>query len=162
MKLSKNVWIGVGVVAIIGAVWFASRPSSSTNATATIPADTPKTAIVYKSPTCGCCMAWISYLKKQGFEVTVENKQDMTPVKTEYGVPASMRSCHTAVIGDYVVEGHIPIEAITKLLTEKPAIDGIAMPGMPDGSPGMPGKKQEPFVISSLQDGQVTGEFMSL
>ena len=101
-------------------------------------------------------------MAKQGFEVQITNVEDMSPIKSSYRIPSSMESCHTTVIGDYVIEGHMPIEAIEKLLTEKPAIAGIALPGMPYGSPGMPGSKQGPFVIYALdQDGGVT-EFMRM
>ncbi len=76
-------------------------------------------------------------------------------VKDDFDIPEEMRSCHTSVIGEYYVEGHVPVEAIWKLLREQPEIDGIALPGMPDGSPGMPGKKEQPFIIYSIADGKV-------
>lgn len=118
-------------------------------------------ATVYKSPTCGCCGEYILYLKKQGFEVKTENKTDMNAIKVEYGISENMQSCHTTVMGDYVIEGHVPIEAIRKLVTEKPDIDGIALPGMPQGSPGMPGTKEGEFEIFGLKGGASEG-FMSL
>ena len=76
-------------------------------------------------------------------------------VKDEFDIPEDMRSCHTSIIGEYYVEGHVPVEAIWKLLREQPEIDGIALPGMPDGSPGMRGKKEQPFIIYSVADGRV-------
>ncbi len=82
-------------------------------------------------------------------------------VKDDYGIPEDMRSCHTSIMGDYYVEGHVPVEAIWKLLQEQPEIDGIALPGMPDGSPGMSGKKEQPFIIYSIADGEVE-EFVKL
>lgn len=118
-------------------------------------------ATVYKSPTCGCCGEYISYLKDQGFEVKMENKTDMNSIKVQYGIPENMQSCHTTVMGDYIIEGHVPIEAIRKLVTEKPDIDGIALPGMPQGSPGMPGTKEGEFEIFGLIGGASEG-FMSL
>jgi hypothetical protein len=98
-------------------------------------------ATVYKSPTCGCCKGWVTYLQRHGYHVTVIDRDDMDAVKDGLGVPAEMRSCHTAKIGGYLVEGHVPVEAIDRLLAEKPKVTGIASPGMPSGSPGMDGPK---------------------
>ncbi|MBU0598257.1 hypothetical protein KKF61_04690 [Patescibacteria group bacterium] len=116
---------------------------------------------VYKSPTCGCCVEHSKYLDKQGFEVEVVKESNMPAIKSKYNIPREMESCHTAIFGDYFVEGHVPIEAIDKLLTEKPDIDGIALPDMPAGSPGMPGVKTEPFIIYALSNGGIS-EFMTL
>ncbi len=118
-------------------------------------------AVVHKSPTCGCCVSFTSFINTQGFDAQLKTEEDMNPIKEEYNIPIDMQSCHTTIIGDYFVEGHIPVEAITKLLAEKPDIDGIALPGMPAGSPGMPGVKSEEFVIYSLKDG-VASVFMTL
>lgn len=98
-------------------------------------------AVVYKSPTCGCCKGWAAYLQRNGYHVTVLDRDDMDKVKDGLGVPDKVRSCHTAKIGGYVIEGHVPLEAIDKLLAEKPKVVGIAAPGMPSGSPGMDGPK---------------------
>lgn len=115
-----------------------------------------KRAIVYRSPTCGCCANYADYLRKQGFDVELRNENDMTAIKEKFKVPAEDTSCHTTVIDDYFVEGHIPVKAINKLLAEKPDILGIGMPGMPSGSPGMPGKKLSPFLIDAVdKDGNI-------
>lgn len=108
-----------------------------------------KVATIYKSITCGCCRVFADYLERYGIKVQRKDLPELSSVKSEYGIPQSLQSCHTTVIDDYVVEGHIPAEAIAKLLKERPQIKGIAMPGMPSGSPGMPGPK-EPFVIYEL------------
>ncbi|MCA0930705.1 DUF411 domain-containing protein [Ruegeria profundi] len=92
---------------------------------------------VVKSPTCGCCGAWVSLAREEGFEVEVTDTADVTSAKLEGGVPGNMWACHTATIDGYVVEGHVPFEAIRKLLSERPNVKGIAVPGMPYGSPGM-------------------------
>jgi hypothetical protein len=92
---------------------------------------------VYKSATCGCCAKWNDHMRAAGFAVTSNDLPDVTPMKNEHGVPAQARSCHTALVGGYVVEGHVPAEVVKKLLRERPAIVGIAAPGMPVGSPGM-------------------------
>lgn len=100
--------------------------------------------MVYKSPTCGCCNAWIEHVEAAGFRVAVQNMPDVVPVKTRFGVPQALWSCHTALVGDYVVEGHVPAEDIARMLADAPRITGIAVPGMPAGSPGMevPGYSQ--------------------
>ncbi len=91
---------------------------------------------VYKSPTCGCCEKYVDYLRENGFAVKAINENDMDAVKKRHGV-SHLASCHTALVGGYVVEGHVPVSAIRKLLREKPAIIGISAPGMPMNSPGM-------------------------
>ncbi len=101
----------------------------------------------------------MKYLQDQGFDVKVVNTDD-TSIKAQEGVPKDLRSCHTSVIGDYFVEGHVPVEAIRKLLAEKPAIKGIALPGMPAGAPGMGGDKTGPFVIYAVAADGTSSEFM--
>lgn len=118
-------------------------------------------AIVYKTSSCGCCSEYTTYLRSKGFDVEVVNLADISSIKQQYGVPINMQSCHTTVLGGYFVEGHVPIEAIDRLLSEKPAIDGIALPKMPSGSPGMPGSQTQPFAIYSITKGK-TSEFMVL
>jgi hypothetical protein len=92
---------------------------------------------VTKSPTCGCCGAWVALARKEGYGIEVTDTRDVTSVKLDNDVPGTMWSCHTAMIDGYVVEGHVPFAALAKLLEERPEIDGIAVPGMPGGSPGM-------------------------
>lgn len=108
-----------------------------------------KTATVYKTFTCGCCRVYADYLERFGIKVDRRDLPNLTATKREFGVPTSLESCHTTVIDGYTVEGHIPAEAIAKLLKERPNIKGIAMPGMPSGSPGMPGPKEK-FTIYEL------------
>lgn len=107
---------------------------------------------LYKSPSCGCCVGYGAELKSRGFNVETISA-DMPSIKQQYNIPAKMQSCHTAIIGNYFVEGHVPFEAVNKLLDEKPEIDGIALPGMPSGSPGMPGTKRESFTVYALTNG---------
>ncbi|GEM_PF-61618 len=113
---------------------------------------------VYLSPTCGCCREYITYLRSKGFQVEAKETNNMLPIKEKYNIPESAQACHTAVIGDYVLEGHLPVKAIEKLLAEKPEIDGIVLPGMPPGSPGMAGFKGSIFKVYSLKNG-VSFEF---
>ena len=100
-------------------------------------APVPTQVAVYKSPTCGCCGKWVEHMQAAGFAATTTNMPDVSPIKAKHGVPASLHSCHTSLVGGYVIEGHVPVEDIRRLLKEKPAIVGLAAPGMPAGSPGM-------------------------
>jgi len=95
-------------------------------------------------------MGYVAYLKRNGFDVNVVKEQDMEPIKQKFHVPADMESCHTVVIGDVFVEGHVPIKAVRKLLNNPRGFAGIALPGMPAGSPGMPGVKAAPFDVHSV------------
>ena len=108
--------------------------------------------VVYKSPTCGCCKAWVKHLRDNGFEVEVHQRYNVEPVKDEMGVPKPLRSCHTAKVGGYVIEGHVPADLIVKLLEEKPAAAGLAVPGMPMGSPGMEGPRKDPYDVILFGD----------
>lgn len=116
-------------------------------------------AVVYLSPTCGCCHKYVEYLKRKGLEVEVVRVDNVGPKKRALGIPMDLWSCHTTRIGRYFVEGHVPFEVIERLFEEQPDIRGIALPGMPSGSPGMPGPKTEPFLIYAVEDGRVS-EFM--
>jgi hypothetical protein len=118
----------------------------------------PVAITVYKSPTCECCGRWIEHLKKSGFEVTVVDMDDVTPVKQKYGVPSSATSCHTSLVGGYAIEGHVPADLIRKLLRERPAVAGIAAPGMPVGAPGMEmGSRKDAYdVVAFDRSGRTT------
>lgn len=110
---------------------------------------------VFKSSTCGCCTKWIDHLRENGFEVRSTDTEAMNAVKARYGVPVEMRSCHTAEVGGYVIEGHVPASDIRRLLKERPKVAGLAAPGMPPGSPGMEGPNPEPYsVMSFTKDGK--------
>jgi hypothetical protein len=116
------------------------------------------TPVMYASPTCGCCRQYAEYLRDNGHSVEPRYVDDLADIKDSAGVPAAVESCHTTLIGGYVVEGHVPVEAIDKLLRERPGIDGIALPDMPAGSPGMGGTKTGPFEIRSFTGGTVDPE----
>ena len=98
--------------------------------------DIPK-VFSYRSASCGCCKKWINHLRDNGLEVVDNIVEDVSAIKIQYQIPNNLRSCHSAQIGKYKIEGHVPIESINKLLEEKPLISGLAVPGMPHGSPGM-------------------------
>ncbi len=116
---------------------------------------------VYSSPTCSCCHGYEAYLEENGFEVEPIRTEDVSEIKDDLNIPDDMRSCHTAKVGEYFIEGHVPVEAIWKLLEEQPPISGIALPGMPAGSAGMGGDKEQPFTIYAIVDGEAE-EFVTL
>ncbi len=109
---------------------------------------------VFKTPSCGCCYGYVLFLEDEKFEVKQTDMRSLHSIKQKYNIPVEMQSCHTTIMGKYFIEGHVPIEAINKLLKEQPDIDGIALPGMPIGTPGMPGDKEEPYIIYQLIDGK--------
>ncbi len=146
--MRRNILLSV---IILGSVFLAACSTSAESSS-----DSQVT--VYKSATCGCCSDWVSYLEDNGFAVTTIETEDMATVKDNNAVPLELRACHTALIDGYVVEGHVPVDEIKKLVEEKPNILGIAVAGMPPGSPGMdiPGFETDPFdVVSFDADGNV-------
>lgn len=110
---------------------------------------------VWKSASCGCCSAWVAYVKAAGYPVQVEDVDDIDAVKRKLGVPAGAAACHTALVDGYVLEGHVPSGAIDRMLADRPKIGGIAVPGMPMGAPGMasPGQEGGYDVVTFTRDG---------
>lgn len=102
---------------------------------------------VWKSPSCGCCEGWVRHMRDAGYSVTVHELDDVDPVKDRLGVPGPLRSCHTAVVDGYVLEGHVPADSVARLLRERPSGKGLAVPGMPQGSPGMETGVKEPYAV---------------
>ena len=130
-----------------GSVWMAAQSSAKPQMT------------VYKSSTCGCCSKWVEHMQANGFEVKAIDVDDIDKVKRERGVPDSAASCHTAVVNGYLVEGHVPADAVLKMLKDKPAFAGIAVPGMPMGAPGMEvpsGQKDAYSIVSFDKAGKTT------
>jgi hypothetical protein len=114
---------------------------------------------VYKTPTCGCCANWVKHLQDNGFATRVVDLEDLTAIKTGNQVPRAAQSCHTATVGGYVLEGHVPAADVKRLLKDRPAVLGLAVPGMPIGSPGMevPGVKAQAYNVMSFdRKGQLT------
>jgi hypothetical protein len=107
---------------------------------------------VYKSPTCGCCSQWMEHLRQHGFSVQSTDLEDVTAIKAKHGVPKQVQSCHTALVGGYVVDGHVPAADVQRMLKERPAIVGIGVAGMPIGSPGMevPGVKPQAYSVMAF------------
>ncbi len=127
-------------------------------AAAAVTSSTPAPEVtVYKSPSCGCCSAWVDHLRANGFTVKVHDQDDLSETKIMLGVPRAMTSCHTAVVAGYVVEGHVPAADLARFLKEKPKVLGLAVPGMPAGSPGMEGGKPQAYqVLTFDRDGKTT------
>ncbi|HEU0052167.1 MAG TPA: DUF411 domain-containing protein [Longimicrobium sp.] len=139
----------------------ANEPSSQPAATAEAAAPTVKAngtlVTVYKSPTCGCCQKWVEHMQQAGYQVEVHDMENVQPVKDQHGVTSNLASCHTALVDGYVVEGHVPAEVIQRMLREKPAIAGLAAPGMPRGSPGMEGPVKDRYdIVAFTKDGKTS------
>ena len=147
----------------------ATREQPSVSATAqTTPASTPVStaatlplAVVHKSPTCGCCHLWVEHMRNAGFQVEVRDTDNLNPIKERVGVPVGKGSCHTAEVGGYFVEGHVPADDIKRLLAEKPAAKGLVLPGMPAGSPGMelPDGTTQPYTVELVGRDGTTSPF---
>jgi len=121
--------------------------------TPAVAGESSRQATLYKNPQCGCCEGYADYLRENGFEVTVKPTHDLPLLHRQHGVPEPLVGCHTTLVDGYVVEGHVPVNSVIRLLTERPDIKGISLPGMPAGSPGMFGEKAGPFTIYEIGDG---------
>lgn len=145
--------IALGIGALAGYWLSAGRgnaePAASTAAVATLP-----TVVVYKSPTCGCCGDWVTHMQRAGFKVEVHDVDDVDPFKRKAGLVPQLASCHTAFVGGYALEGHVPAADVKRLLNERPAARGLAVPGMPLGSPGMEmGDRRDAYDVLLYRDG---------
>ena len=107
---------------------------------------------MYKTPECHCCEWYANYLRNHGYNVVVRPTHNLSLIRHEHGVPDRLAGCHTLLVGGYVVEGHVPVAILDRLLSERPKIKGISLPGMPEGSPGMTGEKTEPFTVYEISD----------
>ena len=128
-------------VAIGAAIAFSGASGQATEAT------------IYKNPQCACCEGYADYLRKNGFNVTVEPTHELSAMSRRSGIPDDFQGCHLGFIDGYVVSGHVPVSTVRKLLKERPDIKGITLPGMPQGSPGMSGRKDETWKIYSIGSG---------
>lgn len=114
---------------------------------------------VYKSSTCECCKKWVKHMRNNGFKVTTVNVKNVVPYKIKHGVTQALASCHTALVDGYTIEGHVPAADIKRLLKEKPAIKGLAVPGMPMGAPGMEGHRKDTYNVVTFDARGKTGVF---
>lgn len=164
--MKRRDFLGSAVLASVGATLFSRTASATTTLAGSMtgagaePLSVLPNVTVYKSPTCGCCKDWITYMQKQGFTVKSIDMDDLRAIKSASGIPAAMESCHTALIGAYAVEGHVPADLIKKMLDEKPAILGLAVPGMVVGSPGMEqGTTKQPYNVMAFAKGGKTSVY---
>jgi hypothetical protein len=136
-RITRGLLIAAGVLAAVVLVQLSSS------------AQQKPVVSVFKTPTCGCCSKWVDHMKANGFDVRVQDVDDIGALKEKLGVAPEISSCHTSQVGGYVVEGHVPAAAVQRLLKEKPKVAGLTVPGMPAGSPGMevPGGHKEPYAI---------------
>jgi hypothetical protein len=153
-RIVRTFALGVSVVALM--LTTGAAPASSVD-----PAAKKPTITVYKDPGCGCCKNWIEHLVKHGYRVDAKDTPDMTGIKRALGVPGGLSACHTAVVNGYLIEGHVPAADIARLLTEKPKVAGLAVPGMPMGSPGMEGPRTQHYQVLSFDKAGKTKVFAS-
>lgn len=141
--MKKSMLLGLSAPVVLSLVLAAVAGASAKSAQVK-----PVAITVYKTPTCGCCAKWVDHMKHAGFAPAVNDLPDLGPIKTKAGVPANLQSCHTAMVDGYVVEGHVPADVVQQLLKERPKVTGIAVPGMPMGSPGMEqGGMKDPYDV---------------
>ena len=145
----RLTWVGgaIGLVAALGIAVAVFEGRSAEAARQSV-------IDVYKDPACGCCSLWVEHLRDHGFAVTARDTRDVAALKADSGVPREMQSCHTALVDGYVVEGHVPAEDVQRLLADRPAITGLAVPGMPIGSPGMEvaGMAPQPYDVMAFNE----------
>ena len=142
--VTRRTWIGSAVASTLLLVSGAGKRVLLAERVA------PTGMLVYASPDCGCCRAWIEHVEANGFVAAPQFVNDVTPIKRKRGVPEKLWSCHTAVVGDYAIEGHVPADLIHKLLHAKAPIAGLAAPGMPNGAPGMEGPVKDRYEVISF------------
>lgn len=146
----------------MGAAFIALALTTGAAAHGPSPMDAPEKEpmiTVYKDPNCGCCNNWVAHLIKHGYRVTEKNTADMTEIRRGLGVPKDLESCHTGVVNGYVIEGHVPAPDIKRLLKVKPKVAGLAVPGMPVGSPGMEGSRVDHYDVLSFDKAGKTQVF---
>lgn len=146
----------LGVSLLLLTLTTAAAPAPGTDPDAKKP-----TITVYKDPSCGCCKSWIEHLIKHGYRVDAKDSPNMTEIKRTLGVPDALSACHTAVVNGYLIEGHVPAADIKRLLKNKPKIAGLAVPGMPMGSPGMEGPRTQHYQVLSFDKAGKTKVFAS-
>jgi len=151
-KKYLNILIAFGVIVILAGIIYSFNNASNNNSTK---------ITIYKTQSCGCCSGYIAELETAGYNLDINIVEDLEAIKSKYNVSNDVESCHTAILGNYFIEGHVPLEALEKLMLEKPDIEGIILPRMPAGSPGMPGEKTEDFVVYSLNNG-IINEYMRI
>jgi hypothetical protein len=153
--------VGLCVVAGAGVSVLSACGGSGAGGAQTAQPAPARSVTLYRQEGCSCCATYADYLEESGFTVRMNTLDDLGPIRDRFGIPEDAAGCHTSVIDDYVVEGHVPVEAIDRLLAERPELDGISVVGMPSNSPGMGEPNGEPLDILSFRDGRVS-DFMSV
>lgn len=158
----RRLFLPMVAVLLLALAACAVEPAAETTTTAPNDGTVPLIT-VYSTPTCGCCGGWIDYMTRNGYSVQVESVNDLTPIKQRYNIPPQLQSCHTAVVDGYIIEGHVPADAIIRLLAERPDVAGITVPGMPIGAPGMEveGTPPEAFDVLTFDSDGNTQVFAS-
>ncbi|MAT64024.1 MAG: metal-binding protein [Gammaproteobacteria bacterium] len=141
--MRKTIIAVAAAAAIGGTAYLVAGPSAAA-----------EEVTLYKNPQCGCCENYADYLRDNGFTVTVKPTHELVPMSRKAGIADDFQGCHLAFIDDYVVSGHVPVDTVNRLLTERPNIKGVTLPGMPMGSPGMGGAKTEPFTVYEINGGR--------
>jgi hypothetical protein len=159
--MTKRVFRFVALGAALIAVSLTTAAARNPVAAVSKAAAKKPTITVYKDPNCGCCKAWIAHLQKAGYTVDAKDSPNMGEIKRSLGVPEALTSCHTAVVNGYLIEGHVSPEEIDRLLAQKPTIAGLAVPGMPMGSPGMDGGAKQHYQVLSFDKAGKTKVFAS-
>lgn len=142
--------LGIGLAAATVVLAAFSRPTVR---------QSPPVMLIHKSPSCGCCAKWVDHMKAAGFATKVHDMDDVDPIKDQNKVPVALRSCHTALVGGYVIEGHVPADLIQKLMREQSKRAGLAVPGMVTGSPGMEGLTKQAYDVVSFDGDGKTGVY---
>lgn len=151
-NITRREWLASSLAALAGGAAVAALLPATAHASGV-----PRAITVYKDPSCGCCKKWVTHLSENGFAATAKDRSDMDALKDSLGVPVALRSCHTAVVGKFVIEGHVPAADVKRLLAKPPkGVVGLAVPGMPAGSPGMevPGRGDRYDVMAFGADGK--------
>jgi hypothetical protein len=155
---TRTLFATVAVLLLAGGCATATPDTPlSTSAGGTVAAGERPVVTVHRTESCSCCGSYEEHLEAAGFEVVVELHDDANVLQDELGVPEELRSCHVNVVDGYLAVGHVPVEALDDLVATRPDLTGIALAGMPLGSPGMPGEQEGPFVVEGFLDGAVTG-----
>lgn len=164
-RIAKLALALAATAAAAGLALVAARNPAAATAAAAVTAEPPSRRVaeppleitVYRSPSCGCCKAWATHLEQNGFTVKQVELDDLSEIKAQAGITQRLASCHTALIGRYAIEGHVPAADIKRLVAEKPAVAGLTAPGMPNGSPGMETGRKDPYdVLAFTRDGKTT------
>jgi hypothetical protein len=159
----RRIWLlGIGAAAIVAGAVVSTHVGRHSDSARPAAGQGPGID-VYKDATCGCCNKWVEHLRTHGLEVRVTNTLELAGFKANHGVPRQVQSCHTAIVEGYVIEGHVPASDVQRLLKERPPIAGLAVGGMPVGSPGMemPGAKAEPYDVMAFDTSGATRVFAS-